>query len=421
MLRPAETALLTTVRRTVGWPAATVVVLPLVVGLWALFWDNPKLDLYAPPFAGHYGPRVGAWTVVPVIAGVLLYRRAPWLVTLPWGRFLVASTGAAVLWSVALALMDGPAALRDPLLPSGEYLHDVPRVDGFGSFLGGFTRTIAHGPHPWTTQVAGHPPLLLLVLAGLRAVGLGGPGPAAVLFVGVGCTAVAAVLVTVRSVVDEPTARACAPFVALAPAALWVAVSADALFMAVMAWGIALVAVRRGALAGGVVIGVALMLSYSVIPLGLLVLAVTRRVRPLFWASVGVLGVLGFFWYFGFYYPDGLDQTLVRVRAGDGGRRPYEYFLFANLAVLAVALGPAGVTALVARPRGALAWLVVPAAVAVGVSDLSGASRGEVERIWLPFVPWLLVATARLPQPRQWLGLQLVAGVVLDVVLRAKW
>ena len=47
--------------------------------------------------------------------------------------------------------------------------------------------------------------------------------------------------------------------------------------------------------------------------------------------------------------------------------------------------------------------------------------KAEVERIWLPFVPWLLVATARLPQPRQWLGLQLVAGVVLDVVLRAKW
>lgn len=63
----------------------------------------------------------------------------------------------------------------------------------------------------------------------------------------------------------------------------------------------------------------------------------------------------------------------------------------------------------------------MPVAVAVGVSDLSGASRGEVERIWLPFVPWLLVATARLPQPRQWLGLQLVAGVVLDAVLRAKW
>ncbi len=398
-----------------------VVVLPLAVGLWALVWDNPRLDLYAPPFAGHYGPRVGAWTVIPVLAAVLLYRSASWLVTLPWRWLLAGSTGAAVLWSVSLALMDGPAALRNPLLPSGEYLHDVPRVVGFASFLHGFTATIAHGPHPWTTQVAGHPPLLLLVLAGLRAVGLGGPGPAAILFVGVGCTAVAAVLVTVREVVDEPAARACAPFVALAPAALWVAVSADALFMAVIAWGVALLTVRRGALAGGVVIGIALMLSYSVIPLGLLVLAVTRRVRPLAWAGLGVLVVLGFFWYFGFFYPDGLDQTLVRVRAGDGGSRPYQYFLVANLAVLAVALGPAGVTALTTWTRGSLAWLVAPVLVAVAVSDLSGASRGEVERIWLPFVPWLLVATARLPRSRQWLGLQLGAALVLDALLRAKW
>ncbi len=398
-----------------------VVVLPLAVGLWALVWDNPRLDLYAPPFAGHYGPRVGAWTVIPVLAAVLLYRSASWLVTLPWRWLLAGSTGAAVLWSVSLALMDGPAALRDPLLPSGEYLHDVPRVVGFASLLHGFTATIAHGPHPWTTQVAGHPPLLLLVLAGLRAVGLGGPGPAAIMFVGVGCTAVAAVLVTVREVVDEPAARACAPFVALAPAALWVAVSADALFMAVIAWGVALLTVRRGALAGGVVIGIALMLSYSVIPLGLLVLAVTRRVRPLAWVGLGVLVVLGFFWYFGFFYPDGLDQTLVRVRAGDGGSRPYQYFLVANLAVLAVALGPAGVTALTIWTRGSLAWLVAPVLVAVAVSDLSGASRGEVERIWLPFVPWLLVATARLPRPRQWLGLQLGAALVLDALLRAKW
>ena len=38
-------------------------------------------------------------------------------------------------------------------------------------------------------------------------------------------------------------------------------------------------------------------------------------------------------------------------------------------------------------------------------------SRAEVERIWLPFVPWLLVACALLPE--SWRR----AGVVVQVVL----
>ena len=39
----------------------------------------------------------------------------------------------------------------------------------------------------------------------------------------------------------------------------------------------------------------------------------------------------------------------------------------------------------------------------VVVADLSLMSRAEVERIWLPFVPWLLVGCALLPDRwRRW-------------------
>jgi hypothetical protein len=33
---------------------------------------------------------------------------------------------------------------------------------------------------------------------------------------------------------------------------------------------------------------------------------------------------------------------------------------------------------------------------------VSGLSKGEVERIWLPFVPWLLVAAGT--RDEQWMG-----------------
>ena len=55
-------------------------------------------------------------------------------------------------------------------------------------------------------------------------------------------------------------------------------------------------------------------------------------------------------------------------------------------------------------------------------ADLSGLSRGENERIWLLFVPWLLVATAGLTQHRRaWLAGQLAVALTLQLVLRSPW
>ncbi len=45
-----------------------------------------------------------------------------------------------------------------------------------------------------------------------------------------------------RALADESTARLAAPFVAVAPTAIWIAVSADGYFAGVAAWGIALLA-----------------------------------------------------------------------------------------------------------------------------------------------------------------------------------
>ena len=56
------------------------------------------------------------------------------------------------------------------------------------------------------------------------------------------------------------------------------------------------------------------------------------------------------------------------------------------------------------------------------VAALSGLSKGEVERIWLPFAPWILVAGASLDgdraTARPWLALQAAACLVLQFTIR---
>ena len=86
----------------------------------------------------------------------------------------------------------------------------------------------------------------------------------------------------------ESTARLAAPFVAVAPTAIWVGVSADGYFAGVAAWGIALLAVavhravRFPALlsaGAGLLLGWSVFLSYGLMLLGL--------VQILFFLAVG--------------------------------------------------------------------------------------------------------------------------------------
>ncbi len=59
--------------------------------------------------------------------------------------------------------------------------------------------------------------------------------------------------------------------------------------------------------------------------------------------------------------------------------------------------------------------LTLGAVVTVVLVDLSGMSRAEVERIWLPFVPWLLVGTALLSPQWRKIGLGIQVGLALAV------
>ena len=90
---------------------------------------------------------------------------------------------------------------------------------------------------------------------------------------------------------------------------------------------------------------------------------------------------------------------------------------------LLLSAGVAQLLALRGRADRVVRWLVGAAAAAVLLADASRMSKAEVERIWLPFVPWLLLSVALLPERwRRWgLVLQVVTAVLLETLLYTTW
>jgi hypothetical protein len=78
---------------------------------------------------------------------------------------------------------------------------------------------------------------------------------------------------------------------------------------------------------------------------------------------------------------------------------------------------------LVVGPGRVVLLLAAAASATVVAADASQMSRAEVERIWLPFVPWLLLACALLPERwrRRGLLLQLVAALLVQHLLATGW
>ena len=67
--------------------------------------------------------------------------------------------------------------------------------------------------------------------------------------------------------------------------------------------------------------------------------------------------------------------------------------------------------------------LSAAAALSIVLADASLMSKAEVERIWLPFVPWLLVACALLPESWRKRGLvvQIVVALAIQHLLSTGW
>ncbi|MEP6658445.1 MAG: hypothetical protein ABJD24_00840, partial [Acidimicrobiales bacterium] len=345
-----------------------------------------------------------------------------------------ATSLTATAFALLLAASDGWSAVVRPVIDPTEYWAGVAGARPAGRYL----RTFIEHQKFYSVHVRGHPPGFMLLLFMLRWAGLGGPWFAAALsYVGVG-VAVAAVAFTVWRVAGVEAMRRSLPFLALAPFAVWQGTSADAFFAGVAATGVALLALamtsgrRRieiaGALAGGAVLGLSGFLTFGTPTLVPLVAVLAWKTRRIAWAVpalVGVALVVGAFAVNGYWWLDGLANTRHFYREGTAQFRPAFYFLFANVAVLAIALGPVTLAGLTRLARSPSARIVVGALVCVLVADFSGLSKAETERIWLLYMPWLAVAagfvTASERGARCWLGIQAAAAIVVQVALVSKW
>jgi methylthioxylose transferase len=417
--------------------AALVVVLAAVAGR-LLLAAGVGIFLPFPPLLAEWLPHAGPGTPVAMVVAVGVVTHGPRLADrLGWRPLLAAGHVAAVAWTLALALVDGwQRGVVERLTSSQEYLHDVPRVPDAGALLRTFAdHILTDRPGFWTTHVGAHPPGALLTFVWLDRLGLGGGGPAGLFVMLVGASAPVAVVVAVRALGPEDLARRVLPFGVLLPGAVWVGVSADGMFAGVLAWGVALLAigaVERGpradlaALAAGVLLGWCLYLSYGLVLGGLLalaVLAVTRNLRAGVLAAAGVLAVVGAFTASGFWWFIGFERVQVIYAASIAATRPYAYFIWANLAALVFALGPAVVAAArraVSLPTG-VALLAGAGLAVILLADVSGMSKGEVERIWLPFAGWLTIPCALLPHARYWLAAQACLALAVNHLLLTVW
>jgi len=410
-----------------------VIALGRTWGIW-LEGQGRNIVLFTPPVLGGYRPERDLRFLIPVVAAVALIAVVPRLaLRARWSIAMVTAAAGSLVWWLALAAVDGADAFTRGLYWNDDYASTYAYFTGDP---GGFLATFTDALPGYSIQLRAHPPGVPLVLAGLAKVGLGTEAWTAVLTYAVAASGVVAVLIAVREIAGESTARRALPFLVLAPAATWMAVSFDALFAGAAAWLITLLvlaATRTGrradllAVGAGVLAAVAALFSYGLVLMGCLVLAVAvafRAWRPLAIATVTAAGLVVALVPFGYWWITGLEATSVEYYTLDVDR-PYSYFLFNNLSAWFLVIGPATVVAL-AFLRDRRLWILVGGGLAaVAAANLSGLSNAEVERIWLPFTIWVLPAAAVLGGrgwvTRGWLGAQAATAIVLAWFIRTHW
>ncbi|MEV7400403.1 hypothetical protein AB0N93_08355 [Streptomyces sp. NPDC091267] len=419
--------------------------------------ENADHTLYVhwPPLLASWYPHIGPGTAAaPAVAAAVVAYGPVLAVRLRRGALLLSCWGASLAWVFSLALIDGwGRGIAERLTTKHEYLRVIGRFDDIGAALRGFNDHILIGPPGnWPAHVAGHPPGATLTFVLLDRIGLGGGGWAGVWCIVTGSSAVVAALIAVRALADEHTARRAAPFLVLAPVAVWAGASADGYFAAVAAWSVALLALAAtrtvrspaaAALGSGLLYGLTCYLSYGLALIALLLLTVlvlTRTARPVPLFVLGALVVPVAFTLAGFDWWEAYHLLVERYYQAAGGFRPYSYWVWANLACTAIAVGPATLAGLrrtaagapgavrelrtgITAPPQRLVLLVLAAFLALLAADLSGMSKAETERIWQPFMLWLLPAAALLPGPgrRGWLAAQAVVALLVNHLLWTGW
>ncbi len=405
--------------------AAVVAAATIAVGLGVRPFGH-TMGTALSPFVMAWLPRASAWTLLalPVlVAAVLLAHRTP-------VALLAAATGLALNviplgprgWDVVFEL--GPGGSFEA---KNEYLPGLGALSyGAHVYLDRFAELVPSLP----INVGGHPPGLLLAM---DAFGITtAPRLAALCVAAVAVTAPLTVRLATTLGLPAEQARLAGVLAALSPALLLFGMtSADAIFAALGTGTAVLLIAPRTRWLGVVVFAGITFTAWSLLAVGFfaavvvwqreglrhaVVLAVACGVAVL--ALNGVLALttgydaIGTLQATSHYY----EKSLARIR-------PYAFWWIGSPVAWAAMMGPAIAGGwLVAARRGhpaavALAAVIVIAAVA-------GFTKAEVERIWLPFVPFACVAAATvLPLGRTRLvAASLVGqGLVVSLLFQTIW
>lgn len=370
-------------------------------------------------------------------------------------RVVLAVTGiAAGAFATLLALTDGRDGLFYGVEDDTEYLANLAHTPPAGDFVRNFVVDI----NDYTVHVRGHPPGFIVLLKMFDAVGLSGAWPVMLISLVSTVLLPIGVLIAVWAIASERWVRRSAPFLVVAPYALWMMTSADAFYSALGAWGVAFVAlgVRRdgrgtvwlGAL-GGLLLSTLLFMTYGgaiylVVPLVIAIAGWLMRRHGSLGAgttstvvgAVMMASLVTLMWLAaGFWWFDGAEATREEYWEGTAQFRIWNYFIFGNLVIALFAVGPASFVGLT-KLRDRRLWVLVGGALAaLTIANLSQLSKAETERIWLLFYPWLVIAGAALVSRFEfgrlklsantvfagWLAVQAVAAILLQAVLVSKW
>lgn len=434
---------------------AVSLTLPNLIGWEVYARSDPDAVGTFEPLHGFWSPEWwGPGTAFALLLAVLGWRYGIDLAhRLPWRWLLPTAYVVGLAWMLSLALINGTDGISHVLSNPYEYLETANAIDDVPAMLGEFTSRIPYSAEDnWVTHVAGHPPGALLFFIVVVRLGFDTGLSAGLVVTAVAATVAPGVLVTLRSLGVEDAARRAAPFLVLTPAVILMSVSADAVFAAVSVWGLAFLAMAARAssrratvglsVVSGLLLGYTVMMSYGLPLLGLVAIAVLVAARGSWWplpvAAFSALAVVLVFAAYGFLWWEAYPVLTDRYWAGLASQRPGLYWTWGNLGALLICAGPllsAGVGALVAqvrrhgrelvrdRARSVVPLLAGAAVLIVVIATSSQMSRSEVERIWLPFVPWLTVSLALLPETwrRRGLGLQVASAMAVEVLLYTSW
>lgn len=366
--------------------------------------------------------------------------------------FAVQLAAASVLLPFALfSLRDAPRELGSLLTfyPGEEVLYDALRITSLSEFYEHYIDFVPqlslHGQH----FPPGHATWLHL-LTGIVGDSTRGVGIAVLLLFAGGMLAIHRAL---ACWLDEERARQGALLCLACPALLdFACTSMDAVFFAAagLALWLALAAFKaeRGiaqAAGAGAALFVAILLSYSALPLGLLLLLIgLSRCRRGHWDPLVALGVMGscfaglvvaLGWLTGFHLLEhfevahAFNEQLMTGVIGQDPRQLYWLISYGNAAafLIATGLGILGALVFQGSRRKWPEWrLTACIACVLGVLAFGNIHQMETERIWIYAVPWLALLAlepGRLPTPalRTFLAAGLIQALLMELFLFTLW